>query len=435
MPLSFCTLVGSIDPVRIDGGSSKQIPLLDDVQVLAFQVSDLRLKGPDTINAGSYTDSLSKEGISFPERGTLPLWSLTAPTSQSQEPSPPWLYCSLVANELSGPIRFMMLLLPSHSWRKSGNHNSIGATLSLCLGGGMLEYTRYCNASIKPLPTPWRLPENAHSPSAYWLPTFPLSPRAPSHNQGWCRGLPSSNVESLWVRLLCQATFSFHCANKPMGPWVRPPATSVQLNALWWLHPWSPSHWHSVSATKMFSPLTTYTYSTHHAPRGHLQNFLLAFFCGDSSHISHPWQCRQKPSVEGAWSFICLVVHGLHSNSLSSRGAFLETGYARWFWQRQQWKYGLFPRQPAKCRSTRSFTFTRTTFASNLQVVFPPWRVGANLSKWHSTVAQRSNHWLLADGCSCNGRLKAILQCSHQSSFFLLMTSWYASRPRAKLYA
>lgn len=57
MPLSFCTLVGSIDPVRIDGGSSKQIPLLDDVQVLAFQVSDLRLKGPDTINAGSYTDS------------------------------------------------------------------------------------------------------------------------------------------------------------------------------------------------------------------------------------------------------------------------------------------------------------------------------------------------------------------------------------------
>lgn len=148
-----------------------------------FLTLDSRAQTP-SMRARTLTPEARKEShFTSPERGMLPLWSLTAPTSQSQEPSPPWLYCSLVANELSGSIRFMMLLLPSHSWRKSGNHNSIGATLSLCLGGGMLEYTRYCNASIKPLPTPWRLPENAHSPSAYWLPTFPLSPRAPSHNQ------------------------------------------------------------------------------------------------------------------------------------------------------------------------------------------------------------------------------------------------------------
>ena len=230
----------------------------------------------------------------------------------------------------------------------------------------MLEYTRYCNASIKPLPTPWRLPEIMLTVSISILATnLSTITRGPHHTTRADAGAYQAQTWKAFGCVLYCCVKRLSPFTVPTNPWVLGSDLLLQVfNSMLCdgSIPEVPSHWHSVSATKMFSPLTTYTYSTHHAPRGHLQNFLLAFFCGDSSHISHPWQCRQKPSVEGAWSFICLVVHGLHSNSLSSRGAFLETGYARWFWQRQQWKYGLFPRQPAKCRSTRSFTFTRYYF-------------------------------------------------------------------------
>ncbi len=44
------------------------------------------------------------------------------------------------------------------------------------------------------------------------------------------------------------------------NPWVRLPATSAQLNALWGLHPWSSSHSHLVFCTQMPSPSATYAY-------------------------------------------------------------------------------------------------------------------------------------------------------------------------------